>query len=64
MEHPEEIPVWVGIYPAVWFRYGKEMQYFIDQYPQFFKGYQCDIDSLRKDLPPSYRKGKYIDENG
>ncbi len=63
MDYPEKIPVYIGIQPAAWFHYGKELQYLLDQYPQFFKGYQCDVEELRKSLPPSYL-GTYVDEWG
>ena len=57
MQHPDTIPVSVGILPSMWFKYGSEVQRFIDQYPQFFGGRKVDIDQMRAHLPPTYRKG-------
>ena len=62
MEYPDTIPVDVGILPAMWIKYGAELQRFVDQYPQFFHGLKKDLEHIEDDLPPSYRKGIYIDE--
>ena len=62
MESPETIPVSVGVLPAAWIKYGAEMQRLVDQYPQFFNGLKKDLTRLEEELPPSYRKGVYIDE--
>lgn len=62
MESPDSIPVSVSILPAAWIHYGKELQKLVDQYPQFFNGYQADLEHIIDNLPPSYHKGTYIDE--
>ncbi len=62
MESPDTIPVSVGLLPACWIRYGSELQRLVDQYPQFFHGLKVDPAHVEDNLPPSYRKGIYIDE--
>jgi len=62
MEHPDTIPVSVGILPAAWLRYGEDLQRLTDQYPQFFSGRKMDLSTVRDHLPPSYRKGTWVDE--
>ena len=62
MEHPETIPVSVGMLPAAWIKYGSELQRLTDQYPQFFHGVKKDLSTIEDSLPASYRKGVYIDE--
>ena len=64
MEHPDTLPVLVSILPSGWIKYGKELQYLIDQYPQFFGGMQMDLDHIIENLRPTYRKGKHVDEWG
>ena len=62
MEYPETIPVSVGLLPAAWMKYGRELQKLVDQYPQFFNGLKVDLSKVEENLPASYRKGVYIDE--
>ena len=62
MEHPDTIPVSVGMLPAGWIKYGKEFQKLADQYPQFFHGVKKDLDHIEDELPASYREGVYVDE--
>ena len=38
MQSPETIPVAVGMLPAMWLKYGEELQRIVDEYPQFFNG--------------------------
>lgn len=64
MEHPDTLPVSVGILPSAWLKYGKELQYLTDQYPQFFGGRQVDLEHLLENMPETYRKGKHVDEWG
>ena len=64
MESPDTIPVSLGVLPAVWLKYGKDMQKLADQYPQFFGGVKMDLDHIIDNLPASYRQGVYIDEWG
>ena len=62
LEYPDTIPVTVGLLPAMWIRYGSELQRLVDQYPQFFHGLKMDLEHVEDNLPPSYRQGVYIDE--
>ncbi|MBQ5355066.1 MAG: hypothetical protein IIU08_04275 [Clostridia bacterium] len=64
MEHPDSIPVSVGILPAAWIKYGEELQRLTDQYPQFFGGRKTDLSKVEDSLAPTYRKGIHIDEWG
>lgn len=62
MESPETIPVSIGLLPAMWMKYGKELQKIVDEYPQFFGGLKMDLDRVEENLSPSYRKGVFVDE--
>ena len=62
MEYPDTIPVSIFILPAAWMKYGSELQRLVDQYPQFFGGFKQDFEHIEDAMPPSYRKGVYIDE--
>ena len=62
MEHPDTIPVSLFILPAAWLKYGEELQRLVDQYPQFFGGMKKDLSRVLDEVPPSYRKGVYVDE--
>lgn len=62
MEHPDTIPVSLSILPAAWLKYGEELQRLVDQYPQFFGGMKKDLSRVLDEVPPSYRKGVYVDE--
>ncbi len=64
MEHPDTLPVSVGILPSAWLKYGSELQRLTDQYPQFFGGRQVDLEHLIENMPETYRKGKHVDEWG
>ena len=64
MQHPETIPVSIGILPAAWIKYGAELQRVVDDYPQFFGGMKRDLDHIRDTLPKTYRAGTHIDEWG
>ena len=43
MQSPETIPVAVGMLPAMWVKYGAELQRIVDEYPQFFHGKKVDL---------------------
>ena len=62
MEHPEVIPVSVGILPSIWMKYGAEFGRIWDAYPQFFPGKKPDLEHITDILSPSYHAGTYIDE--
>ena len=62
MQYPDTIPVDISILPAAWLKYGEELQRLVDDYPQFFGGMKKDLTKIIEQLPPSYRKGIFIDE--
>lgn len=62
MEYPDTIPVSLSILPAAWLKYGEELQRLAAQYPQFFGTQPMNLAHIQNNLPPSYRKGTYIDE--
>ena len=62
MQSPDTIPVSVGMLPAAWMKYGADLQRLVDQYPQLFHGLKMDLSRVEENLPPSYRKGVYVDE--
>ena len=64
MEHPDTIPVSTHILPSAWFKYKDDLQKLTDEYPQFFGGKKVDLETRRKNLPATYRKGKHVDEWG
>jgi len=62
-DHPEEIPVSIGILPAAWLRYEKELKELIKRFPQFFSWMGEDYD-FRANIPQTYRYGTHCDEWG
>lgn len=64
LDYPETIPVSVGILPAAWIKYGKDLQEIIDRFPQFFGGWKVDLSKVTDDLNPFYRLGGCVDEWG
>jgi len=62
-EHPEEIPVSIGVLPAAWLRYETEMRELAKRFPQFF-GWVTDEYDFRANIPRTYRLGEHIDEWG
>lgn len=63
-DYPETLPVSIGILPAAWMKYGKDLQKLIDGYPQFFGGRQIDLDHIENITPFSYHSGSFTDEWG
>ncbi|MEI6579787.1 MAG: uroporphyrinogen decarboxylase family protein [Eubacteriales bacterium] len=61
-DHPETLPISVGMLPAAWMKYGTELQRVIDDYPQFFGSVEVDLDEIG--MPESYRSGSFTDEWG
>ena len=61
MEHPDSIPVSIGILPAAWLKYGSELQRLVDQYPGLFGGMKVDPEALRAGLNKQYRQGEAVD---
>ena len=65
LEYPEVIPTTVSILPAMWIHHGKEIEYLVKQYPQFFgKNYTVDYSDPLQVATGTYKKGRHIDEWG
>ncbi len=62
-DSPEELPVGVGAMPAMWLHYGKEMEYFARQYPDFFSP-EATVESVRNSIGGTYHAGEHTDEWG
>ena len=62
-DYPEELPVSVGILPAMWKHYGEEMVRLAKAYPEFIPSIP-DVDNLDATMPASYRYGNFTDEWG
>ncbi|MCL2513058.1 MAG: uroporphyrinogen decarboxylase family protein [Oscillospiraceae bacterium] len=62
-DYPAEIPVSVGILPAMWLRLGEEMVYFAEQYPDFI-GFIPDLENYEATLSGRYTEGLWTDEWG
>jgi len=62
-QYPEQIPVGVGILPAVFIRYGDEIKKIIAKYPDLLGNWWQNYDPY-KNLDVSYRKGGYTDAWG
>jgi len=60
-DYPEELPVSVGILPAMWKHYGEDMIRFAKAYPEFIT-HIPDLHNLEAHMPSSYRYGNYVDE--
>ncbi len=63
-QHPESIPASIGMLPAAWIKYGKDLQKLIDEYPQFFGGRQVDLNNIDSIIAPTYHVGEHVDEWG
>jgi len=59
-QYPEQIPVSVGILPAVFIRYGDEIKKLIAKYKDIIGDWYLDYEPYR-DMPEWYRKGQYTD---
>jgi len=64
MQSPETIPVAVGMLPAMWLKYGAELQRIVDEYPQFFNGRKVDYEHPENIVGGTYRAGEHVDEWG
>jgi len=62
-DYPEEIPISLGILPAMWIQLGDEMQRFAREYPDFFPNPPA-AESVRKKLDGRYKQGTWTDEWG
>ena len=58
--HPERIPVHVGLLPATWAKYGKDLQELCLRHPDIFQNIQ-KTDEVKYFTPPSYHAGKFTD---
>ena len=61
--YPEEIPISVGMLPAMWMHYGEELIRFAKDYPEFIPAIP-DLSNPESFTSPSYRKGIFVDEWG
>jgi len=64
MQSPSEIPVGVGMLPAMWKKYGAELQRIVDEYPQFFGGRKVDYEHPETYIGGTYAAGEHVDEWG
>ncbi|GHU02796.1 hypothetical protein FACS1894147_05500 [Spirochaetia bacterium] len=62
-KHPETIPVGIGLLPALWKKYPKEIRDITTRYPQFFGDIGERYD-YNKFTPQSYHEGTFTDEWG
>ena len=60
-DYPEEIPVSVGLLPAMWMHYGDELARFAKEYPEFIS-HTPDLTNPDSFTAPSYRAGTFVDE--
>ena len=62
-DYPEELPVSVGVLPALWIKHTKEMLEIAKRYPQFFGEINDDFD-FHNHIPRDYHMGSFTDEWG
>jgi hypothetical protein len=62
-QRPETIPVGVGLLPALWRKYPKEIREITARYPQFFGDLSERFD-YDKNTATTYHEGTHIDEWG
>ena len=62
-DYPEEIPVSVGVLPAMWLHYGDEMARFAREYPDFLPQGRT-AETVRAGLSGRYKRGQWTDEWG
>ncbi|MBQ4157843.1 MAG: hypothetical protein IJD86_06845 [Clostridia bacterium] len=60
---PEHIPVKVGLLPATWAKYGKDLQKLCLKHPNIFQNV-ANTEEVRYFTPPSYHAGKFTDAWG
>jgi len=60
---PEEIPVSVGVLPAMWLHYGGEMTRFAREYPDFLPQNRTP-ESVKEGIAGRYKQGQWTDEWG
>lgn len=65
LESPSVIPTTVSILPAMWIHHGKEIEYLVKQYPQFFgRNYTVDYSDPMLVATGTYKAGRHVDEWG
>ncbi len=65
MDAPAVVPTTVAILPAMWIHHGKETEYLVKQYPQFFgTDYKVDYSDPMSIATGTYKAGRHIDEWG
>ena len=62
-DYPEEIPISIGILPAMWIELGDGMQRLAREYPDFFPN-PPTAERARKNLSGRYKQGRWTDEWG
>ena len=62
-QYPEEIPVSIGMLPAVFIKYGDSIKELMSNYPDFFGEWWKNYDPY-ENMPGSYRKGQFTDPWG
>lgn len=62
-DYPEEIPISIGILPAMWMELGDGMQRLAREYPDFFPN-PPTAEHVRKKLSGRYKQGRWTDEWG
>ncbi len=65
MESPSVIPTSVAVLPAMWIHHGKETEYLVRQYPQFFgENHKVDYSDPHAIATGTYKAGRHVDEWG
>ena len=62
-DYPDELPISVGMLPAMWMHYGEELVRFAKDYPEFVSS-TPDLSNPDSFTAPSYRAGTFVDEWG
>ena len=62
-QYPEEIPVGIGILPAVFIKYGDDIKKIIAKYKDLFGNWWENYDPY-ENMPKSYYKGQFTDPWG
>lgn len=62
-DHPEQLPVLVGVLPSIFIKYGDKMKKLMLDYPDFF-GESWQNYNPYENMPKSYHKGKFTDPWG
>ena len=63
-DSPAEIPMMIGILPAMWMQLGDEMIRFAREYADLIRYIPASAEECRQHLAPRYRAGQWTDEWG